>query len=247
LCNLLASILTGNRMVQRRRYPDKKTKNREVLRAWRKTKKSEAQPYYTKRAEARQHLEDISTLEAKQAQGVYDVIVIDPPWPVHFGVRALFPNKESLPYPTMSLEEIRGLHLPLADVAHVWLWTTNRFLPEAFHCLDAWGLRYSCCFLWEKNDGMRPMGLPRMLCEFALYARKGSALFLDTTAFDTLVKAPRRGGHSAKPDAFYDMVRRVTAGRRLDMFGRRSIEGFDSWGAEAPGEEGHAGNVEGAL
>jgi N6-adenosine-specific RNA methylase IME4 len=226
-----------------REYKDATTREREKKRRAAKTKK----PYYAKRAEARKRLDDILTLETKKAQGVYDVVVIDPPWPVHFGVRELFPNKDSLPYPTMSLEEIMGLHVPVADVAHVWLWTTNRFLHDAFHCLEAWGLRYSCCFLWEKNDGMRPMGLPRLLCEFALYARKGSALFLETTAFDTLLTAPRRGGHSAKPDAFYDMVRRVTAGRRLDMFGRRTIEGFDSWGAEAP-EEGqrHAGDVEGA-
>lgn len=234
-------------MVQRLIYKDKKTQTRERVRRWREDKKKQAQPYYTKRAEARKRLEDIAALETKQAQGVYDVVVVDPPWPVHFGVRELFPNKESLPYPTMSIEEIMALHLPLAEVAHIWLWTTNRFLPEAFDCLKAWGLHYSVAFMWEKNDGMRPMGLPRMICEFALYARKGSALFLDTKAFDTLVKAPRRGGHSAKPDEFYAMVRRVTAGRRLDMFGRRHIEGFDSWGIEAPEKEGRsdAGYMEG--
>jgi N6-adenosine-specific RNA methylase IME4 len=82
---------------------------------------------------------------------------------------------------------------------------------------------------------MQAMGLPQMNCEFALYARKGAALFLDTQAFRTCFDAPR-GAHSAKPDAFYAMVRRVTAGRRLDMFARRSIDGFENWGAEAPQE-----------
>ena len=79
------------------------------------------------------------------------------------------------------------------------------------------------------------MGLPQFTTEFALYARRGNATLLDTTNLPTHFEAPR-GEHSAKPDVFYAMVRRVTAGRRLDMFNRRPIEGFEGWGYEAPRE-----------
>jgi N6-adenosine-specific RNA methylase IME4 len=54
---------------------------------------------------------------------------------------------DSLAYQTMSVEEIRALRLPLAETAHVWLWTTQRFLLAAFTCLEAWGLTYSCTFV----------------------------------------------------------------------------------------------------
>jgi N6-adenosine-specific RNA methylase IME4 len=112
-------------------------------------------------------------------------------------------------------------------------WTTQRFLPAAFGCLDAWGVTYTGTFVWVKPGGMQPMGLFQFDTEFALYGRKGGALFVETTDFRTCIQAPR-GPHSAKPDAFYAMVRRVTAGRRLDMFSRRAIDGFEAWGYEAP-------------
>jgi N6-adenosine-specific RNA methylase IME4 len=202
-------------------------------RAHYRKKKKEAQPYYAKRAEMRQMLEAKAALEVKEAQGVYDVVVIDPPWPVSFQGREAYPEQVALPYATMTVDAIRALRLPLAESAHVWLWTTQRFLPEAFTCLAAWGLAYSGCFVWAKAGGMQPLGLFQMNCEFALYARKGPALFVETKDFKTCFPAPR-GAHSAKPDFFYAMVRRVTAGRRLDMFNRRPIDGFDGWGNEAP-------------
>jgi hypothetical protein len=172
-CNLLASILTGNDMVQRRRYPDKKTKNREVLRHWRKKKK----PYYLKRAAERQKLADVASQTQKALDGLYDVVVIDPPWPVAFISRKVRPRQVALAYATMTVAEIQALPLPLAEHAHVWLWTTQRFLPDAFRCLEAWGLTYSCCFVWMKPGGIQPLGLPQMNGEFALYARKGQPAF----------------------------------------------------------------------
>ena len=185
-----------------------------------------------KRAEQVAQLEDIGAKAAKAVEGVYDVVVIDPPWPMQKIERDERANQAEMPYPIMGLEEIAALPIPCADDCHVWLWTTHKFLPAALSLLEGWGLRYVCTFVWHKPGGFQPIGLPQYNCEFAIYARRGSPIFVDTKAFPACFEAAR-GAHSEKPAAFYETVRRVTAGRRLDMFSRREIDGFDSWGNEA--------------
>lgn len=179
-----------------------------------------------------ERLDDISTREAKVITGVYDVIVIDPPWPMQKIERDVRPNQSEFDYPTMTEDELSALKIPMADDCHVWLWTTQKFLPMALRLLDTWGMRYVCTFVWHKSGGFQPIGLPQFNCEFALYARHGKPEFIDTKALPTCFEAAR-GAHSEKPEAFYEVVRRVTAGRKLDMFNRRNIVGFETWGNES--------------
>ena len=113
----------------------------------------------------------------------YRTIVADPPWPigplpisrVPQGVvndgRVVDP-----PYQTMSLDEIRAL--PVRDFsepnAHLYLWTTNGFLPEAFSVARAWGFTYSQTIVWCKSPiGSMIGGTWRMSTEFVLFCRKG--------------------------------------------------------------------------
>lgn len=178
-------------------------------------------------------LDAIAASEVSVPTGLYDAIVIDPPWPMQKIERDERPNQVVFDYPTMSEQELSDLVIPAADDCHVWLWTTQKFLPMALRLLEAWELRYVCTFVWHKPGGFQPIGLPQYNCEFAIYARKGFPSFIDTKAFPTCFNAPR-GSHSEKPEEFYDVIRRVTHGRRLDMFNRRTIEGFTGWGQEAP-------------
>lgn len=185
-----------------------------------------------KKQSAIKSIEKIKSQPTKNTDGLYDVIVIDPPWKIEKIIRDCRPNQVLLDYPTMSEDELLNLKIPFADACHVWLWSTHKHLPTAFGLVEAWGLKYVCCMVWHKPGGFQPVGLPQYNCEFALYCRKGSPVFVDTKAFPVCFTAPR-GKHSEKPQEFYDLVSRVTTGRRLDMFNRRSIDGYDGWGNEA--------------
>ncbi len=176
-------------------------------------------------------LEDVATREAKAVKGVYDVIVIDPPWDMKKIERDVRPNQSEFDYPRMNEEELRHLMVPAADDCHVWVWTTQKFLPMSLRLLDAWDMKYVCTFVWHKPGGFQPVGLPQFNCEFVVYARKGVPKFINTKDLPICFNAPR-SAHSEKPEKFYETIRRVTAGRRLDMFNRRQIEGFYGWGNE---------------
>lgn len=168
-------------------------------------------------------------------EGQYETIVMDPPWPMQKTQRDTRPNQLGFDYHTLSEEQIAARRPPVADSAHVFVWTTHKFLPTALGLTKGWGLKYVCTFVWHKPGGFQPFGLPQYNCEFCLYCRHGSPEFIDLKDFPVCFDAPR-GRHSEKPEEFYGLLRRVTREPRLDMYSRRSIDGFDSWGNEAPSQ-----------
>jgi N6-adenosine-specific RNA methylase IME4 len=165
--------------------------------------------------------------------GKYRCIVIDPPWEMKKIERDVSPNQVDFDYPTMTEEQLASFAVgEMADTdCHLFCWTTHKHLPQAFRLLDQWGFRYVCTMVWHKSGGFQPFGLPQYNCEFVLYARRGSPEFVDTKAFFCCFEAPRRE-HSRKPDEFYEVVKRVTAGPRIDVFSREDRDGFDQHGNE---------------
>jgi len=184
------------------------------------------------RRERDEFLQD--SIDIRVPVGKYRTIVIDPPWQMEKILREVAPNQVGFEYPTMTVDQIKDFPIP-AEVAdddcHLFMWTTQKFLPYAFQILEAWGFRYVFEMVWHKPGGFQPFGLPQYNCEFVLYGRKGTPEFIDLKAFPTCFDAPRRE-HSRKPDEFYQLSERVTPGPRIDIFSREKRGGFDQYGNE---------------
>jgi N6-adenosine-specific RNA methylase IME4 len=171
----------------------------------------------------------------------YSTIVADPPWPYPksgggYPWREGKPSGEGrgnrLPYPTMTVEEIAGLDVPSADAAHLYVWTTQRFLRDTYKVVEAWGFTPAHLLVWAKAPrGFNPGGLFGSCCEFVMFARKGKLKTLSKVERDWFEW--KRGQHSAKPEAFLDMVEQVSPGPYLEMFARRNRMGWSAWGNEA--------------
>ena len=171
----------------------------------------------------------------------YRTIVADPPWEYGasrgFSWRKGRPSGERSPmlaYPTMSVASIAALPvLDLADRdAHLYLWTTQRYLWDSYHVLDAWGFAPSAVLTWCKSPtGFSLGGTFGRASEFVVFALNGRAAARGRTNRDWW-EWPR-GRHSEKPDAFMDIVESVSHGPYLEMFARRQRLGWDTWGNEA--------------
>jgi N6-adenosine-specific RNA methylase IME4 len=112
----------------------------------------------------------------------YATLVVDPPWPYddkptgyqrgETGGRA---KARFLPYSWLTIEQITAL--PIADLArpaaHLYLWTTQRYLWDAKQVAEAWGWRVLKVLTWCKEPmGLGPGGAFATTTEFVLFCRR---------------------------------------------------------------------------
>lgn len=192
----------------------------------------------------------------------YRTIVADPPWDHSDGTGTTLGIGDTikrprpggaistgLPYSTMALSDIKALPVSglAATDAHLYLWTTNRYVRQVWDVAEAWGFSGVRVLVWCKAPfGLKVGGAWPSTAEFCLFARRGS-LAATRQAASQWFELPRRiaapvragqsrnGRHSEKPEAFLDLVEMVSPGPYLELFARRNRLGWDTWGNEALG------------
>jgi N6-adenosine-specific RNA methylase IME4 len=183
----------------------------------------------------------------------YRTIVADPPWRYRSSdittrgwhrTASVESGKAASQYTTMTNAEVAALPVgELADdVAELYLWVTNPRLygerdgqcsPLAI--VKGWGFEYKTLLTWVKTGALGLGFYFRGQTEHVLYCTRGDVKIPPARRESNVITAPRRA-HSEKPDAFYDLVERVSPGPRVELFARRArLTGWDYWGDQSLG------------
>ena len=164
----------------------------------------------------------------------YKTILADPPWPIKLISRHVRPKQLSMPYPVMSIDDIKNL--PVNDYADpngccLFLWATQKYLPVAFSVMDSWGFKYHCTLTWDKTYGFTPFSF-MWSTEFCLYGQLSHKWERPKRiGVKTLItEKPRQ--HSVKPESMYELIEQTSFSPYLELFARRKRLGWDAWGNE---------------
>lgn len=175
-------------------------------------------------------IEEIKKDNLERPNGLYDVIVIDPPWKVDFDYSPEhYMGRVANPYPEMDVNQIKKIKLPVKDNAILWLWTTHSQIWNAIDIMNHWGFEYKCILVWDKES----IGIGKWLrkqCEFCLLGTKGKPIWTATDFRDIIRE--QKTNHSTKPEGFYKLIDKYCVGKKLDYFSRKKREGWDCYGDE---------------
>lgn len=144
---------------------------------------------------------------------------------------------DKLPYPTLTVEQLKTLPVErlAAPDCHLWLWTTNKFLPDGLDLMAHWGFKYMVPVHWVKPSGFGMWWVHRS--QTLLFGYRGKLDMKTRLRPNVLFASPKRHGHSTKPEASYDLIEAVSHAPRLELFARRTRPGWTTWGNEIDGQD----------
>ncbi len=169
----------------------------------------------------------------------YATLVVDPPWAYKNARGTQTRSRRGRSqvtaagnYSTMTMQQIAALDAGelAAEHAHLYLWVTTPLLYSGVDLIaEAWGFRPVTTLTWVKT-GAPGMGFSfRGHTEHVLFAVRGHLPIPPNKRESNVITSQRRG-HSEKPQAFFDLVERVSPGPYCELFARAPRLGWDSWG-----------------
>lgn len=181
----------------------------------------------------------VEDLEALAKSGKrYGLIAADPAW--------LFETfsdkgKDRAPdchYRVTSIED--HCAMPVKDLAAddcvLLIWIYAPLLHRSFEIIEAWGFEYKTyAYDWRKvtADGSHYFNTyfwTQSDMELCLLATRGAPKRLHTAGKQPIIAARRE--HSEKPEEFYQRSEQLFTGPRLELFARKSRQGWTCWGDE---------------
>ena len=157
------------------------------------------------------------------------------------------------------LKVIRGcpLWLPYPDASHMYMWATDNYLEAALWLIAQLGFNYQRAFPWVKTSGATGLDdlddedlrsgigqYARGQHELLLFATCGEgmspAVYQDRRDIGSVIVAPHECNaegkriHSRKPLESYRRIEARSKGPYAEIFARRNLPGWTSWGNEVP-------------
>lgn len=172
--------------------------------------------------------------EIQLPEGQYGIIYADPPWKYSDKLIEGYGAADHH-YEQMSIDEL--CELPVKDMAGddavLFIWVTSPLLEDCFQVIEAWGFKYKASFVWDKvkhNYGH----YNSVRHEFLLVCTRGSKTPDNTELYDSVQSIERSKVHSEKPEEFRNIIDDLyPSGSRLELFGRKKVDGWRVWGNEA--------------
>lgn len=166
----------------------------------------------------------------------YKTIYADPPWPEYGGGRIIRGAQKH--YNLMSIEEIYNMKDFINKISenncHLYLWVTNSHIKNGFKIMEEWGFQYKTKITWVKNS----IGIGqyfRGMSEDCLFGIRGNLPY-------KIIDGKRQQGrtaflanktkHSEKPEEMRQMIEKVSYPPYIELFARKKIINWDSWGNE---------------
>lgn len=168
----------------------------------------------------------------------YRIVYADPPW--SYGNRLdeamIGTTTPETHYPSMSIDQLCRMDIKsIMDKDSVlFLWVTSPLLAECWSVIKAWGFKYKTSFVWDKV-GHNFGHYNSVRHELLLVCTRGSCTPDVKKLYDSVQTIEKSRKHSEKPEEFRAIIDHIyTFGRRLELFSRVDVEGWEAWGNELP-------------